>query len=79
MPVSRPAVSQHLRVLKDARFGARRREGARRIYELNPEGWRCCATTLPVVDQALSAFKSLLRKNIKGEEQWLPKQHRPPQ
>ena len=38
LPVSRPAVSQHLLVLKDARLVRHRREGTRRIYELNPEG-----------------------------------------
>jgi DNA-binding transcriptional ArsR family regulator len=38
LPVSRPAVSQHLRVLKQARLVRDRRHGTRRIYELNPEG-----------------------------------------
>src|SRR5258707_14067408 len=38
MPVSRPAVSQHLRVLKDAGLVRERRQGARRIYEVDPAG-----------------------------------------
>src|SRR5215813_13439032 len=38
LPVSRPAVSQHLRVLKDAGLVSERREGTRRIYELSPTG-----------------------------------------
>jgi DNA-binding transcriptional ArsR family regulator len=38
LPVSRPAVSQHLRVLKEARLVTERREGTRRIYSLNPGG-----------------------------------------
>jgi DNA-binding transcriptional ArsR family regulator len=38
LPVSRPAVSQHLRVLKDAGLVRDRREGTRRIYELDPAG-----------------------------------------
>jgi DNA-binding transcriptional ArsR family regulator len=38
LPVSRPAVSQHLRVLKDAGLVSERREGTRRIYELSPIG-----------------------------------------
>ena len=38
MPVSRPAVSQHLRVLKDAGLVSERREGTRRIYGIAPEG-----------------------------------------
>jgi DNA-binding transcriptional ArsR family regulator len=36
LPVSRPAVSQHLRVLKDAGLVAERVAGTRRIYRLNP-------------------------------------------
>jgi DNA-binding transcriptional ArsR family regulator len=38
LPVSRPAVSQHLRVLKEAQLVTERREGTRRIYSLNPGG-----------------------------------------
>jgi DNA-binding transcriptional ArsR family regulator len=38
LPVSRPAVSQHLRVLKDARLVIDRRAGTRRIYQLDPDG-----------------------------------------
>jgi DNA-binding transcriptional ArsR family regulator len=38
MPVSRPAVSQHLKVLKEAGLVVDRREGARRIYAVAPEG-----------------------------------------
>lgn len=36
--VTRPAISQHLSVLKDAGLLAERREGTRRIYRLRPEG-----------------------------------------
>src|SRR3984885_16363698 len=38
LPVSRPAVSQHLKVLKDAGLVEERSEGARRIYSLRREG-----------------------------------------
>jgi DNA-binding transcriptional ArsR family regulator len=38
LPVSRPAVSQHLRVLKDAGLVTVRREGTRRLYRLDPRG-----------------------------------------
>ena len=38
MPVSRPAVSQHLRVLKDAGLVVDRKDGARRIYSVDPDG-----------------------------------------
>lgn len=38
LPVSRPAVSQHLRILKDAGLVTERTAGTRRIYRLNPTG-----------------------------------------
>src|SRR5918994_3362393 len=38
LPVSRPAVSQHLKVLKDAGLVLDRRAGNRRIYHLDPGG-----------------------------------------
>ena len=38
MPVSRPAVSQHLRVLKDAGLVSDRQVGTRRIYAVDPAG-----------------------------------------
>src|SRR5271165_4114933 len=38
MPVSRPAVSQHLRVLKEAGLVSETPEGTRRIYRLDPRG-----------------------------------------
>ncbi|MQA13968.1 MAG: metalloregulator ArsR/SmtB family transcription factor [Pseudonocardiaceae bacterium] len=38
LPVSRPAVSQHLKVLKDAELVTERTAGTRRIYRLNPMG-----------------------------------------
>jgi DNA-binding transcriptional ArsR family regulator len=38
VPISRPAVSQHLKVLKDARLVAVRPAGTRRIYSLDPRG-----------------------------------------
>ena len=39
LPVSRPAVSQHLRVLKDAQLVGDRAEGTRRVYALNPNAF----------------------------------------
>ena len=38
LPVSRPAVSQHLKVLKEAGLVADRSEGARRVYFIDPDG-----------------------------------------
>ena len=37
LPVSRPAVSQHLRVLKEAGLVSERRDGTRRLYRIEPE------------------------------------------
>ena len=38
LPISRPAVSQHLKVLRDGGLVVSRPEGTRRIYRLNPQG-----------------------------------------
>ena len=38
LPVSRPAVSQHLKVLKDAGLVTDRAEGTRRVYYIDPDG-----------------------------------------
>jgi DNA-binding transcriptional ArsR family regulator len=38
LPITRSAVSQHLRVLKDGGLVVSRAEGTRRIYRLNPDG-----------------------------------------
>jgi DNA-binding transcriptional ArsR family regulator len=38
LPVSRPAVSQHLRVLKGAGLVSERKEGTRRLYRIEPQG-----------------------------------------
>lgn len=38
LPVSRPAISQHLKILKDAGLVSERREGVKRIYSLDTQG-----------------------------------------
>jgi DNA-binding transcriptional ArsR family regulator len=38
LPVSRPAVSQHLRILKEAGLVSDRKEGTRRLYRIDPGG-----------------------------------------
>ena len=57
-PISRPAISQHLRILKQARLVADRADGTRRIYQLDPAGFAAIRTYL---DQfwsvALTAFQ----------------------
>jgi DNA-binding transcriptional regulator GbsR (MarR family) len=59
LPVSRPAVSQHLRVLKDAGLVTDRRDGTRRMYQLDPQGVaRLRAHFDQVWEKALGAFQS---------------------
>jgi DNA-binding transcriptional ArsR family regulator len=58
LPVSRPAVSQHLKVLKDAGLVVDRPIGNRRIYRLNPDGVEAMRAYLDRFwNQALAAFK----------------------
>src|SRR5580704_14528433 len=57
LPVSRPAVSQHLKVLKDAGLVSDRAMGARRIYAIDPAGLGPMRAWLDQFwDQALAAF-----------------------
>ena len=59
MPVSRPAVSQHLKVLKEAGLVSDRREGARRVYFIDPNGLGPLRQWLDQFwDQALAAFQA---------------------
>jgi DNA-binding transcriptional ArsR family regulator len=63
-PVSRPAISQHLRVLKQANLVLDRAAGNRRLYQLNPEGFD---SLRQYFDQfwtvALTAFKKKVEKS----------------
>ena len=57
-PVSRPAISQHLRVLKDARLVTDRAAGTRRMYALNPAAFDSLREHFDHFwSQALAAFK----------------------
>jgi DNA-binding transcriptional ArsR family regulator len=59
LPVSRPAVSQHLRVLKDAGLIRDNKAGTRRVYQVDPAGVaRLRAHFDQVWDKALSAFQT---------------------
>lgn len=59
MEVSRPAVSQHLRVLKAAHLVTDRAEGTRRLYAVDPRGIKALRTWLDGFwDEALIAFKA---------------------
>ena len=57
-PISRPAISQHLRVLKRAHLVLDRPAGNRRLYELNPAGVEALRTYFDRFwNHALAAFK----------------------
>ena len=57
-PVSRPAVSQHLKVLKDAGLVADRRDGSRRLYSVDRRGVAAMRAYLDEFwSEALAAFK----------------------
>jgi DNA-binding transcriptional ArsR family regulator len=61
MPVSRPAVSQHLAVLKQAGLVLDRAEGTRRVYYIDPHGLAKIRTWLDQFwDEALLSFKAAL-------------------
>lgn len=60
LPISRPAVSQHLRVLREGGLVVARAEGTRRIYQLNPEGVTALQTWLEGVwSDALTGFHKI--------------------
>src|SRR5712692_11101392 len=64
MPVSRPAVSQHLKVLKEAGLVTDRPEGARRIYYIDPHGLGALRGWLDQFwDQALTAFQAEIERD----------------
>lgn len=62
LPVSRPAVSQHLRVLAEAGLVAADADGTRRVYRLVPEGWAELRDYLDTMwDDALAAYARAAR------------------
>jgi DNA-binding transcriptional ArsR family regulator len=64
LPVSRPAVSQHLKVLKGARLVVDHAEGTRRIYRVDPAGLRELRTQLDRFwNEALVSFKQLVEES----------------
>ena len=68
--VSRPAISKHLRILKDARVVRERREGRNRIYELNPAGLNALREYFDRFwAQALEAFKQEVEKAAKKQKE----------
>ena len=69
LPVTRPAVSQHLKVLKEAGLVSDRSEGTRRIYHVDPKGLGAMRAWLDQFwDSALSAFAAEVERASKEEK-----------
>jgi DNA-binding transcriptional ArsR family regulator len=69
LPVSRPAVSQHLKVLKCAGLVGDRAIGTRRVYQVNPEGIEALRSELDVFwGKALDAYKLIADEGGKVDE-----------
>jgi len=66
MPISRPAVSRHLRLLKDAGLVAERAQGTHRIYQLQEQGLVAVRTYLEGVWGDAAARFRLLAENTGG-------------
>lgn len=68
LPVTRPAVSQHLKVLKDAGLVVDRPDGNRRIYQVDPEGVRAMRAQLDRFwNQALATFKEVVEQDTQED------------
>jgi len=64
-PISRPAISQHLRILKDAHLVSDTTQGTKRFYQLNPEGFESVRAYLDRFwANALEAFKKKVEGNL---------------
>ena len=69
LPVTRPAVSQHLKVLKEAGLVDDRSEGTRRIYQIDPKGLGAMRAWLDQFwDSALDAFVAEVERTAKDKE-----------
>jgi DNA-binding transcriptional ArsR family regulator len=68
LPVTRPAVSQHLRVLKEAGLVSERRDGTRRLYRIEPAGLEELREYFERFwDEALEAFKEAAEREQEEE------------
>jgi len=66
LPVSRPAVSQHLKVLKDAGLVVDRAAGNRRVYRVDPDGVSALRAQLDRFwNQALTTYKEVVEQDNK--------------
>jgi len=69
LPVSRPAVSQHLKVLKEAGLVMDRAEGTRRVYQVDPEGVKALRAYFDRFwTDALEAFRDAAEETYRREQ-----------
>jgi DNA-binding transcriptional ArsR family regulator len=69
LPVTRPAVSQHLKVLKEAGLVADRSEGTRRIYYIDPKGLGTMRAWLDQFwESALNAFAAEVERSHREDK-----------
>jgi len=68
LPVSRPAVSQHLKVLKEAGLVVDRRQGTRRLYQADPQALADLRAYFDAFwDQSLAAFRAAAEREDSDE------------
>lgn len=67
-PVSRPAISRHLRLLRRAKLVRERREGRRRLYQLNPEPLRA-------VDSWLDRYRAFWQMSLADLKAYVEAEH----
>jgi DNA-binding transcriptional ArsR family regulator len=68
LPVSRPAVSQHLKVLKDARLVVDERAGNRRVYRVDASGLGALRADLEAFwSKTMAAFKEVVEKSMEED------------
>lgn len=67
-PVSRPAISKHLRILRRAHLVAEHREGRHRLYQLNPR-------PLKAVDSWLEQYRSFWSANLASLKSFVETEH----
>lgn len=69
LPVSRPAVSQHLKVLKGARLVVDQRAGNRRFYRVDPQGISALRADLEQFwVKTLAAYKEVAERSIEEDQ-----------
>ena len=70
LPISRPAVSQHLKVLKTAGLVDDRAEGTRRVYRLNPAGLSALRDQLDAFwNRALAGYQEVVAQEVVEDEE----------